>query len=123
MRSFFRRLKMKYFWSAFFVMGVLSISIGTSTKLDPLIIRALSLQDRTSKLINPAPKADPTLTVFHAGGLLTLNLTDNENKTHFDTLSAYADLLEKDKKNPGKPSAFECGPRRAHDGLDVDAQS
>ena len=98
---------MKYFWSAFFVMGVLSISIGTSTKLDPLIIRALSLQDRTSKLINPAPKADPTLTVFHAGGLLTLNLTDNENKTHFDTLSAYADLLEKDKKNPGKPSAFE----------------
>ena len=79
MRSFFReRFKAKYFWSAFLVLGVLSISIG-SNRLDPLIVKALALQDRTSKLMDYAFTEGTNVTVVGDAGVRTFVLADGES--------------------------------------------
>jgi hypothetical protein len=72
------RFRAKYFWSAFLVLGVLSITIGAN-RLDPLVVKALALQDRVSKLFDYGYIESANVIVRAQDGLRTLLIETDEN--------------------------------------------
>ncbi|MBS1962566.1 MAG: hypothetical protein JST04_10140 [Bdellovibrionales bacterium] len=94
------RFRAKYFWSAFLVLGVLSITIGAN-RLDPLIIDALIMKDRATKLFDQNYIAGPHLEVDTDSGRRSLVLLGQDDAAKdplkmfpLDPFNAFSDAIE-----------------------------